>query len=130
MPKEHTYLIPALAGRDGSEYAVQCVFDNPSAVAERSPRLLVTFSWGWLQPNVYYAFSQNGQSHKLKWTFPPETCSYVDGWVTQLYYFNEQLLLITEDAIYVAAYKPFTDPIVSIQEKDWKVVVLLQQAQK
>ncbi len=63
------------------EEIIDCEFLNESFIA-------LVFGWGWLEPVTYYVLNDNYQP--LKWSYPSETTSYVDGWVTQLYYNNNQ----------------------------------------
>jgi len=105
-----------------SEYAVKCKLSETTS-------LQLEFRWG-LPPSIYFVNSKEcylalKQSKQLSWDFPGETANYVDGWITQLHYFDNQILLITDEAIYMAAYDPLTN--VCIQRENWKRISGLPQ---
>jgi len=105
IPKSH------LTYHNRSEYIVKCNISETTW-------LQLEFSWCIFSPSINFVCAN--EYKKLKWEFPSETAAYDDGWITQLHYFNNQLLLITDNAIYIASYDPLS--YVCLREKDWKFV--------
>jgi hypothetical protein len=101
------------------EYIIGC---DCSVSDNHSVSLFVGISWGWGNPQTYLLFQQNESppvKKRLYWDYPSETCNYRDGWVVQLYYIDEHLWLVTEDAIYTCPISVGEMGVTTITTNHW-----------